>query len=98
MNDLDLEVIGPDGTHYRGNNGVYAGGQCLRAGGWDGCNNVEGVILPAALQGSYQVIVRGFNVPNGPQPFALVASGDNIHTALKGPAQHAYLPLTLRGR
>jgi hypothetical protein len=78
VNDLDLEVIAPDGTRYRGNAGVYTGGQCLRGGQWDACNNVEGVIIPDASSGVYQVIVRGANVPQGPQPFALAASGDGL--------------------
>ena len=79
VNDLDLEVIAPDGRHYYGNNGAYAvGSSCLRDNQWDRCNNVEGVIIPTAYYGTYTVIVRGYNVPNGPQPFALVASGDYL--------------------
>ncbi len=79
VNNLDLEVIAPDGTHYYGNGGVYAGGSpCLRAGKWDQCNNVEGVIIPTAYYGTYTVIVHAYSVPNGPQPFALVASGDYL--------------------
>ena len=78
VNDLDLEVIAPDGTHYYGNQGLYTGGQCLRNGKWDACNNVEGVIIPEAPYGTYTVIVRGANVPQGPQPFALVAAGDDL--------------------
>jgi hypothetical protein len=79
VNDLDLEVIAPDGAHYYGNAGVYASGHsCLRDGKWDACNNVEGVIIPNAINGAYTVIVHAHNVPNGPQPFALVASGDYL--------------------
>jgi hypothetical protein len=96
VNDLDLEVIGPDGTHYRGNAGVYSSGQCLRSGGWDGCNTVEGVIVPNARRGDYQVIVHGANVPNGPQPFAVVASGANIRTAGPVETHQLYLPLIRR--
>lgn len=81
VNDLDLEVIAPDGAHYVGNAGTYSGGQCLRGGQWDACNNVEGVIIPNAANGVYQVIVRGANVPQGPQPFALVMSGVGLRDA-----------------
>ena len=81
VNDMDLEIIGPDGTHYYGNAGLYTSGQCLRDSKWDACNNVEGVIIDEALDGTYTVIVHGYNVPQGEggkQPFALVASGDNL--------------------
>lgn len=83
VNDLDLEVIGPDGSHYVGNQGVYAAGHaCLRSGRWDACNTVEGVILPQAGYGTYTVIVRGAQVAQGGrQPFALVASGDRLQEA-----------------
>jgi hypothetical protein len=76
VNDLDLEVIAPDGKHYYGNSGLYTSGQCLRSGTWDACNNVEGITIPGAMYGSYTVIVHGYNVPHGPQPFALAASRD----------------------
>jgi hypothetical protein len=98
VNNLSLEVIAPGGTHYYGNEGVYAGGDpCLQGGQWDGCNNVEGVIIPGAPDGTYTVIVWGYNVAQGgSQPFALVASGDD----LQGPAPEpgpttVYLPLVL---
>jgi len=103
VNDLDLEVVAPDGTHHYGNEGLYASGQCLRSGRWDACNNVEGVIVPNASYGTYTVIVHGYNVPQGPQPFALAASGDYLQeggvpssTPTPGPTpgQNAvYLPL-----
>jgi serine protease AprX len=74
VNDLDLEVIAPDGTHYRGNAGLYTSGQCLRNGLWDQCNNVERVEIDNPQPGSYQFVVHGHNVPvGGAQPFALVA-------------------------
>jgi hypothetical protein len=84
VNDLDLEVIAPNGTHYRGNSGVYGGTHhCMRGGQWDTCNNVEGVTLPA-VPGKYTLIVHGANVAQGGrQPFAVVATGDYAHIAFE---------------
>jgi len=95
VNDLHLEVIDPDGAHYYGNQGLYSGGQCLGGGKWDTCNNVEGVIIPSALDGTYTVIVHGANVPQGgSQPFALVASGDD----LREEQYLVYLPLLFKNQ
>ena len=98
VNDLDLEVIAPDGTHYYGNQGTYTGGQCLRGGKWDACNNVEGVVIPDAPYGTYTIIVHGYNVAQGPQPFAVAASGDYLREGgMPSPGQHRiYLPLVVK--
>jgi len=99
VNDLDMEVIGPDGTHYYGNQGAYTGGQCLRGGKWDACNTVEGVILPNAAYGTYRVVVHGVNVPKGPQAFALVASGDGLREGSglpSGGQRKVHLPLVVK--
>jgi subtilisin family serine protease len=79
VNDLDLEVYAPDGTRYRGNEGVYpAGHTCLR-NGFDACNTAESIFIPVGLNGSYRVIVRGVSVPQGTtQPFALAVSGNDV--------------------
>ncbi len=75
VNDLDLEVSASNGQAYYGNQGLYTGGQCLRAARWDTCNNVEGVRIPLASPGVYRVTVYGTNIPEERQPFAVVASG-----------------------
>jgi hypothetical protein len=64
VNDLDLEVIGPDGTRYPGNG---------TAG--DRTNNVEGVDIPNPPLGPYTIVVRAHNVAQDTQPYALVVSG-----------------------
>ncbi len=43
---------------------------------FDRVNNSVGVMIDAPTTGVYTVRVAGYNVPQGPQPFALVASGD----------------------
>ncbi|HXG46973.1 MAG TPA: S8 family serine peptidase [Methylomirabilota bacterium] len=82
VNDLDLEVIGPDGTLYRGNQ-FDLGESVANPAAADSLNNVEAVHLAAPLPGEYLVRVRARNVPDDArvdtaerdQDFALVASG-----------------------
>ena len=74
VNDLDLTVTSPSGAVYKGN--FFSGGWSQIGGAADRTNNVENVYLQLAEAGTWTVEVRGFNVPNGPQPFALVVGGD----------------------
>ncbi|WP_440956654.1 PGF-pre-PGF domain-containing protein [Methanosarcina sp. Mfa9] len=60
VNDLDLYVTGPGDTQH------------TEA---DHNNNVEQVEIQNPEKGLYTVKVNGFNIPQGPQPFALVLSG-----------------------
>ncbi|MFL6263338.1 MAG: S8 family serine peptidase [Thermoanaerobaculia bacterium] len=73
-NDLDLIVTGPTGTVWRGN--VFSGGNSATGGAADRKNTLEQVLLATPAAGTYTVTVRSFNVPNGPQPFALVVTGN----------------------
>lgn len=72
VNDLDLEVSGPDGT-FRGN--VFTGGQSATGGAADRRNNVEQVLRNSPTAGLWTITLRSFTVPQGPQPFALVVTG-----------------------
>jgi len=45
INDLDLKVTAPDGTIYRGNNGLVDNLWSTPAGSWDRLNNVENVFI-----------------------------------------------------
>jgi hypothetical protein len=83
VNDLDLEVVGPDGTLYRGNQ--FAGNDSVpNAPSPDNLNNVEAVHLSQPLPGDYLVRVRARHVVEDArldtaaidQDFALVVSGD----------------------
>jgi subtilase family protein len=74
IDDLDLEVTGPTGTLWRGN--VFASGQSTTGGAADRRNTLEQVLLNAPAAGVYTVTVRSFTVPSGPQPFALVVTGN----------------------
>ena len=83
VNDLDLEVVGPDGTLYRGNQ--FAGNDSVpNAPSPDTLNNVEAVHLSQPLPGDYLVRVRArhvvqdarYDTASIDQDFALVISGD----------------------
>ena len=69
VNDLNLTVTGPSGT-FLGN--VFDQGSSIPGGQADSLNNVELVLLKDAMPGTYQLQVSGFNIPEGPQPFALM--------------------------
>lgn len=71
VNDLDLEVVAPNGTVYRGN--VFSGGWTQTGGSADRRNNVENVYIQNPAAGTWKVRVKGYNVPQGPQTYALVA-------------------------
>ena len=66
VNDLDLTLTAPNGTTYYPNN---AGAQSDRV------NNLVGIDLSSPATGLYTVTVTGYNIPLGPQPYALVVSG-----------------------
>jgi photosystem II stability/assembly factor-like uncharacterized protein len=51
----------------------------------DRVNNVEGVDIDTPATGNYTIRVAGYNVPQGPQPYALVISGDITETMLPTP-------------
>ena len=77
VNDLDLQVTAPDGTVYRGNHfAPFAQGESLPGGTFDTTNVEEAVILKAAMPGEWSARIIGSSVPVGPQPFALVATGN----------------------
>ena len=83
VNDLDLEVVGPDGTLYRGNQ-FGAGESVPNSPSPDKLNNVEGVYLSQPAPGDYLVRVRASKVVQDAltntaaidQDFALVTSGN----------------------
>ena len=81
VNDLDLEVIAPDGTAYHGNQ--FANGESIPdAPAFDAINNVEAVHILVPQPGEYIIRVKARNVPADAridtgavdQDFALVTS------------------------
>ncbi len=73
VNDLDLKLTSPTGAVYLGN--VFVGGWSPTGGSADHTNNLENVYVQTAGTGTWTLEVKGYNVPNGPQPFALVVDG-----------------------
>jgi subtilisin family serine protease len=71
VNDLDLTVVAPGGATYP-------------QGSPDRINNVEQVRIASPELGTYKVRVTGYNVPMGPQDYALVVSGGLPNTYIAG--------------
>jgi serine protease AprX len=92
VNNLDLTVVGTSGT-YRGN--VFSGGWSQTGGSADNRNNVENVFIQSPSAGNYTVTVSGFNIPNGPQKFALVVDGGTI-SAPPAPTSTGFTAPTLQ--
>ncbi len=70
VNDLDLTLTSPSGKVLNGNDFAQPYNDKV-----DHTNNVEQVVISSPEQGSYTLTVKGDNVPQGPQPYALVYSG-----------------------
>lgn len=77
VNDLNLTVTDPQSNVFRGNGVV------------DSTNNVEGVDIASPIPGTYTITVSAANVPTGPQPYALVVSGELPGSYVSGTAQTA---------
>mmetsp|Transcript_29223 Transcript_29223/g.45765 ORF Transcript_29223/g.45765 Transcript_29223/m.45765 type:complete len:1255 (+) Transcript_29223:84-3848(+) len=63
VNDLDLDVITPSNRYLLGNSKK------------DSVNNHEQVVLESPTAGQYKARISGFDVPMGPQEFAIVMTG-----------------------
>ena len=69
VNDLDLRLVAPDGTVH------------MPAGAPNRIDNIERIDIPAsvAVTGRWTAVVSAWNIPDGPQPYALYLRGA-IHT------------------
>jgi serine protease AprX len=71
VNDLDIVVTSPSGQVYNGNDfNEHPDDER------DNLNNVEQVYIGDPEKGTYTVTVSGYNIPKGPQPFAIASSGE----------------------
>lgn len=73
VNDLDLQAVAPSGEVYKGN--VFASNFSNKGGSADETNVEECLRVKNPEEGNWRVSVIGTNVPQGPQPFALVLTG-----------------------
>ena len=78
-NDLDLELVSPDGTTYKGN--VFTNGRSTQGGSKDSVNNVEVVALDSTAQGIWTI--RVIDSQHGGsrtwQPFSIAVRGHNVN-------------------
>lgn len=86
VNNLDLQVVSPDGTQtFLGN--VFTGGVSTTGGSADTLNNVEMVLINSPALGDWTIRVTGtsVNVGNPGQGYALVVTGEigNIITKIE---------------
>src|SRR5690606_27816480 len=86
VNDLDLVVIGPDGTfHPWSLDPANPAAPAARLGP-DRVNNIEQVLIEAATPGLWTVQVIGHEVPEGAQRFSLAAGPALVRTTMDFPA------------
>tara|TARA_A100001037_G_scaffold132992_1_gene120683 strand:+ start:696 stop:5177 length:4482 start_codon:yes stop_codon:yes gene_type:complete len=79
-NDLDLEVISPNGQlSYKGN--AFVNGRSVTGGTKDSTNNVEVVLVDNAATGAWTVRVRDAQHGGGRswQPYSLAVRGVNVN-------------------
>ena len=76
VNDLDLTLMGPGNKEWIGNNITGFDRESAAHRFRDRMNNKEQVELVYPTAGEYTVIVRAHHVPEGPQCYALVVTGD----------------------
>lgn len=73
VNNLDLELIAPDGSTYLGN--VFVNGASATGGTADDRNNVEQILIPAPAEGRAIVRLRAPAINVGTQGFAMAITG-----------------------
>lgn len=72
VNDLNLTVKTPSGKKLNGNDFFEA----PYDDEVDNLNNVEQIWIQEPEEGIYTVTVEGYNIPEGPQPFAIATTGE----------------------
>jgi hypothetical protein len=73
VNDLDLVAASPSGNLYKGN--VFQNNFSSEGGNKDDTNVEECLRIKNPDPGTWTIRVSGANIPQGPQPYALVITG-----------------------
>ena len=85
QNNLNMVVIAPDGTEYKGND--FANGRSTTGGNADNLNNVEVVLIDQASSGVWTIQIT--DVAHGgqrsDQPFALAVRGAGVNDLRSDP-------------
>lgn len=87
-----------DGSVWRADTGFtsYLGATVLKPGDlspdFDRTNNAVGLTITSPETGIYTIRVSGYNVVQGPQPYALVVSGDIMETPCRDNDHDTYSP------
>lgn len=86
VNDLDLQAVAPDGAtmHLPWTLDPNAPDAPATRDRPDRLNNIEQVLVSAPPPGLWQLVVRGYAVPEGPQTFSLATSPDMVTCASAG--------------
>lgn len=85
VNDLDLVVFDPSSTQrfpWTLNPATPSASAVQNQA--DRRNNIEQVYVASPAPGAWRVEVRGFNVPQGPQPFSLMAAPTLVDCSTQG--------------
>lgn len=95
VNDLNLELLSPDGNRYRGNQ-FLEGQSRANPAAWDELNTIEVCQLDHPVTGRWRVRVLGRNVYTWTQPYGLVikAGLPLVPGIADRPADPAPMPVT----
>ncbi len=91
INDLDLVLIDPEGFQHFPWILDPANPSAPATKGADHRNNVEQVVVNNPLPGQWQIQVRGYAVPSGPQPYSLVADPIKCGNCKEDPTTDVYI-------
>lgn len=76
VNDLDLKIVGPDGSTTLPYVLDMAHPNANATRGVNTVDNTEEVEIKGAPAGTYHVIVNGANIPQGPTQFVVISNAD----------------------